>query len=189
MRLGDARGCGHGAVAETARAWIHGERSRRGRGIPEVAGMGQTPDLRGLGPTGSHHDAVGESRGPWAGGQTLELPELGPTGNGHNEAGESQGLRAWSSRRTCEGSDGPRTRTPTPRLVQSSSWGYGLTVPRNERSPFRGVCETLRRPDQVRRDTRTPLRCSLRVRGPFEAPFEPSLEPRRELRAMTQPKH
>ena len=45
LRLGDARGRGHGAVAGTARARTQREWTTRGLWMPGVVGMAQTPEL------------------------------------------------------------------------------------------------------------------------------------------------
>ena len=45
LRLGDARGRGYGAVAETARARTLREQQARGLGMPGVVGMEQSLEL------------------------------------------------------------------------------------------------------------------------------------------------
>ena len=109
--------------------------------------------------------------------QTLDLPGLGPYGNRQREDWERQGLRAWCRRRICQGSDRRRTRTPRTRIEEDEEWGYGLTVPRSERSTIHGESETLGRPHQVRLEVHARARCSRRALLPFETPFEPAFEP------------
>ena len=53
LRLGDARGRGHGAVAGVARARTLWESTARGLVMPGGIGMAQSLELRGLGPCGN----------------------------------------------------------------------------------------------------------------------------------------
>ena len=76
-------------------------------------------------------------------GQSPGLRGLGPYGNWQLEDWGSQGSWAWGSRWNCEGSDRGGTRTPRTRIEEDEEWGYGLTVPRSERSPTHDECETL----------------------------------------------
>ena len=110
-------------------------------------------------------------------GQSLELWGLGPYGNLQLEDWRRQGSWAWCSRWSCWGSDRRRTRTPRARIEEDEEWGYGLTVPRSERSTIREVCETLGRPHQVRPEAHARSRCSRRALLPIETPFEPAFEP------------
>lgn len=122
-RPGQPKGSGPGAVAGAATAWILRELRRHGRRMPGAVGMAQSSELRGLGPSGNDQDVVGDSRGLWARG----------------------------SRWNCRSLEGRRTRTLRTRIGEDDDWGYGLTVTRSERSRMRRVCETMERPDQVRR--------------------------------------
>ena len=147
-RIGDARGCGHGAVAGTASARSPRESPAGGLGMPGVVGMAQSPELRGRGPYGN-----------W------QLEDWG-----------CQGSWARSSRRNCEGLDRTRTRTPRTRIEEDEEWGYGLTVPRSERSPMLDVCETFGLAHQVWRAAGARPRRSRRARSPTESSSEPPSE-------------
>ena len=108
--------------------------------------------------------------------QSLELRGLGPGGNSQIEDWGCQGSWAWRSRWNCEGLDWGGTRTPRTRIEEDEEWGYGLTVPRSERSPMLDECETLGGFHQVWREAAAPPRRSRRALGPTESSSEPPSE-------------
>ena len=177
MRLGDARGRGHVAVAGTAGARTLWESTARGLMMPGVMGMAQSLELPELGPHGNWQLEDWGSQGSWAWGSRWNCEGLDPTGNRSLRIGDTRGCGHGCSRRNCEGLDRARTRTPRTRIEEDEEWGYGLTVPRSERSPMLDVCETLGFFHQVWPDAEARPRRSFRASSPFETPFEHAIEP------------
>ena len=111
VRIGNARGRGHGAVAGSAGARTQREPATRGLVTPGVVGMALTPDLLGLGLHGK-----------------LQFADWG-----------RQGSWAWHRRRICEGLDPMGIRSS--RLGDARGCGHGAVAgsarARNGEEPVR----------------------------------------------------